>query len=168
MLARMKGFKISMIKQYRVRSVTAILVCLALYLSGCSGVALPGQTPTETPRPFDRFTAQEVVDALIAAGLPLQNVQSDISVGRGAPLTFNERLIFEIPRIAPNGGQVVTFTNAEDMQAWQDWIVGLRSNPDTRRDVIYVYTNQNAIIQLNAGLTNQEANVYRDTFLGLE
>ncbi len=154
-----------MTQQYRVVRAGAILFLIAI-ITACG--SLPGQTPTGTPRPFARFRGEEVVTSLSEAGLALENVRTDTAVGRGAPATFNTRLIFEIPRIAPGGGQVLTFRTLEDLQTWQDYVIGLRGNPETRRTVVYVYVNQNAMLQMNADLTNQEAQAYRDAFLALE
>jgi hypothetical protein len=150
---------------YRAVRAGAILFLIAL-ITACA--SLPGQSPTATPRPFAAFRAEDVITRLNEAGLDIANVRSDTAVGRGAPATFNTRVIFEIPRIAPGGGQVMTFRTPEDLQTWQDYVIGLRSNPETRRDVVYVYVNQNAMLQLNANLTNAEAQAYRDIFLALE
>jgi hypothetical protein len=157
-----------MSQQYRVMRWCAIVLCLVcgLWISACSG--LQGGEPTPTERPWARFRSEDVINALQAVGLSLENLDSNLAAGRGAPLTFSERFTFEIPRIAPNGGQIVIFANQEAMDAWTEWIVDLRNDPETRRDVVYVYTNHNALIQLNAGLTNQEAAAYRDTFLSME
>jgi hypothetical protein len=159
----------NMIKQYRVLRAIAIAVIAIVVTSGIAACSsIPGLQPTNTPIPFARFNAQQVFDAFAAAGLGFQNPVSDLQAGRGAPLTFNERYIFEIPRIAPLGGQVVIFRTPDDLQAWEEWIADLRNDPTTRRDVVYVYTNGNAMIQLNASLTNVEAGAFRDVFLGLE
>lgn len=151
-----------MMKQYRVLFTSAILLC-GILLGACG----TGE-PATTPIPFARFDAQQIFDGLAAAGLTIQNPVSNTSAGRGAPLTFNQRYVFEIPRIAPQGGQVVIFRTPEDLKTWEDWIATLRNNADTRRDVVYVYTNGNALLQLNANLTNQEAAAFREVFLGLE
>lgn len=159
-------------KPYRSFALTAITVLLMVAAAACSGISslLPEQAPpTATPRPFVSFSAQEVVDALTAAGLPIQNAISDLSGGRGgAPLVFTERMVFEIPRIAPFGGQIVIFGAQDDMAEWLAWIETLRSDSATRRSVVYTYSNQNAWLQLSADLTNAEASVYRETFLALQ
>lgn len=141
-----------MLKRY---PVLLILAMTSLFAAGC------GQQQAAAP-PFDRYQAQQVVDALNAAGATVQNPVQNMTVGRNAPSTFNNRIIFEVPRIAPDGGQVLTFRTSADMQAWQDYITGLRNDPDTRRSVIYVYTKDNVMIQLNANLTNAEATAYND------
>ena len=159
-------------KPYRSFAMTAITVLLMLSAAACSEMSsiLPQQSPpTVTPRPFVSFTAQRVVDALTAAGLPIQNAVSDLSAGRGAaPLVFTERFVFEIPRIAPYGGQIVIFGSQDDMAEWLAWVETLRNDAATRRSVVYTYTNQNAWLQLSADLTNAEAAVYRETFLALQ
>ncbi|MDX2163087.1 MAG: hypothetical protein SF162_17355 [bacterium] len=163
-----------MIKQYRAGKWRAMIgwagLLIMLLVSGCEALqgAVAPQEPTATPRPWAYFRAEGAAEQMIAAGLPLQNLLTDLAVGRGAPLTFNGRVVFEVPRIAPGGGQIVTFSTPEDLQAWEDWIADLRNDPEQRRSVVYVYVNQNALMQLSADLTNQEAAVYRDVFLGLQ
>ncbi|MCC6616994.1 MAG: hypothetical protein IT320_26215 [Anaerolineae bacterium] len=141
-----------MLKRY---PVLLILAMTSLLAAGCG--AQEGATP-----PFDRYQAQQVVDALNAAGATVQNPVQNMTVGRNAPSTFNNRIIFEVPRIAPDGGQILTFRSAGDLQAWQDYITGLRNDPNTRRSVIYVYVKDNVLLQLNANLTNAEATQYGD------
>ena len=138
-----------MFKRYLVLLIMAMT---SLFAAGCAQQAA---APS-----FDHYQAQQVVDALNAAGATVQNPVQNMTVGRNAPATFNNRIIFEIPRIAPDGGQILTFRTAGDMQAWEDYITSLRNDPDTRRPVIYVYTKDNVMLQLNANLTNEEATQY--------
>jgi len=138
-----------MFKRYLVLLIMAMT---SLFAAGCAQQAA---APS-----FDHYQAQQVVDALNAAGATVQNPVQNMTVGRNAPATFNNRIIFEIPRIAPDGGQILTFRTAGDMQAWEDYITSLRNDPDTRRSVIYVYTKDNVMLQLNANLTNEEATQY--------
>lgn len=153
-----------MSKPYRSFALAAISVLMLAVIVGCSG----SSAPTEAPRPWARFSAQDVIDALTGVGLPVQNAVSDQAAGRGAPLVFTQRMTFEIPRIAPLGGQVVVFGAQDDMAEWLAWVETIRNDPETRRTVVYTYTNQNAWLQLSAELTNAEATVYRETFLGLQ
>lgn len=119
------------------------------------------------PPPFDQLTAQEVVDALNAAGAIVQNPVTDMVVGRDAPNTFSERIVFQIPSVAPEGGQIVIFRNAADLQVWQQYIDTLRADPASRRSVIYVYVHQNALLQLNANLLPNEAGRYSAAFTSI-
>lgn len=140
--------------------VLLVLATLALgVVAGCASLGI-GQ-PTATPTPFNRYTAESVTRAFSTAGLPVQNVERDLVVGRGAPSEFSDRYIFEITRIAPLGGQFIIFQTAEELQAWLNYIETLRADSSTRRDVVYVYTNSNVLLQLNANLTQTEAMAFQ-------
>jgi len=90
-----------------------------------------------------------------------------MQVGRDAPTTYNDRYIFEIPSIAPQGGQILIFSSDANMQAWRDYIELLRQDRVTRRDVVYVYENANVMVQVNSNLPVDDANVFRDTVANL-
>lgn len=150
-----------MVKRYLV----LLLLTMTGLAAGCASLGI-GE-PTITPIPFERYTAQHVFDAFSTAGLQAQNVQRDMVVGRGAPARFKDRYVFEVPRIAPSGGQILVFERPEDLAAWQEYITQLRSAAGTRRDVVYVFVKDNILLQVNANLTNAEANAYRDALMGL-
>jgi hypothetical protein len=149
----------------RKRYLVLALLATILLLNACS--ALSPAAPTATTVPFNLYTGQDVIDAFSQAGLPITSMVRDTIVGRDAPLTFNDRYVFTIDRIAPNGGQILVFQSAESMQAWTEYIDQLRADSNTRRDVVYVFTNGNIMVQVNAGLTPQEANEYRDALATL-
>lgn len=138
------------------RFITLLLI--ALLLAGCGGAS----TPAPTAPPTVSLTAQQVIDALRAAGLSVQNPTQDMSAGRGAPGGFVDRQTFEIHirDIAPNGGQIFVFDNANSLAAWQIYIDEQKANPDTRRPWIYTYIHHNILMQLNANLTPAEADAY--------
>jgi len=134
--------------------------------AGCSSLGLG--PATATPIPFERHSSEDVFRAFARAGLQIQNPQEDMNVtGRGAPSEFKDRFLFEIPRIAPAGGQIIVFATQEQLQAWQDYIQHLSNDSTTHRDVIYVYVKDNVMLQLNTMLTNQEASAFRDAFMGM-
>lgn len=145
----------------------ALILLAMLAVFGASACAiLNPQEPTAVP--FERFGAQDVFNAFARASLEMQNPEKSMVVqGRGAPGEFSDRYLFEVPRIAPAGGQIIVFADAGQMQAWQAYIEKLHNDSDTRRDVVYTYFNANLMLQLNAMLTLQEANAYRDAFMGL-
>ena len=147
------------------RYLFLLLLTMTALAAGCASIGI-GQ-PTVTPIPFNRFTAQDVFAAFSTAGVEAQNSQRDLVVGRGAPSTFSDRYIFEISRIAPAGGQVLVFETPQALGAWQDYIAQLRADNDTRRNVVYVFVKDNIMLQVNANLTTQEANAYRDALLGM-
>ncbi len=150
----------------RQQYLALVLFAILTITAGCSALGLGQATPT--PIPFDRYSAQNVINAFARAGLPVQNPEKATTVlGRGAPTGFRDRYLFEVPRIAPAGGQIIEFATPAELQAWQDYIQQLSSSSATRRDVIYVYVQGNIMLQLNANLTTQEANAYRDALAGM-
>lgn len=151
-------------KRYLVLLLLAMNVLVSV-LTGCASIdeAINGpRTPTATPEPFAFFTGQQVIDALRAAGLSVENPEEQaLTIGRDAPLTYNHRSIFEISRIAPDGGQILVFDDPAGLQAWQDYIARLSQDSSTRRDVVYTYVHRNILLQLNANLLPDEATRYR-------
>ena len=144
------------------------LVLLAIFAvfgaSGC-GILNP-QQPTAVP--FVRYGAEDVFNAFARAGLEVQNPEKSMTVsGRGAPTGFSDRYLFEIPRIAPAGGQIIVFGSVDQLQAWQHYIDTLSASAETHRDVIYTYVKYNVLVQLSANLTAAEAKGYSDAFNGL-
>jgi hypothetical protein len=147
-------------QRYSVRAVRSTplrvllgIALLMLLLAGCGeeGLASLGEQPP-TAVPFNRLNAQDVLNAVAASGISIQNATRDMLVGRGAPARFLDRYVFEIVELAPAGGQVIIFETPADLQAWQEYIITLRNDASTRRDVIYVYTHANVLLQLNANL----------------
>ena len=130
-------------------------------LVGCASA------PTPTPPPFIRHTPTQVLDHLQAAGLSVIDPRRDLVVPPDTPMTFNDRYLFQIAAIAPFGGQVLTFSDAADMQTWLDHIERLRASSQTRREVVYVFTHDNVILWLNPVLSNALANPYRDALATL-
>lgn len=142
----------------RILSFTFLIGLLAAFslTAACSAI----NPPPPTPLPFARFTAEGVLAAFEQADIIIQNPTREMLIGRDAPAEFADRILFEIPRIAPAGGQILVFSTPEDLAAWQTYIEGQRADPATRRNVIFVYTNANVIVQLNANLTPQEADAF--------
>jgi hypothetical protein len=145
----------------------SLLLLAILLLTGCAQLGIGGP-PTATPIPFDHINVQDVFNAFARAGLQIDNPEKQmLAQGRGAPTQFRDRYVFEIPAIAPNGGQIIAFSSPEQLQAWQGYIDKLRADSTTRRDVIYVYINGNILMQLSASLTTAQANAYRDALMSL-
>lgn len=146
----------------------ALLAMLAVLGSACSTVnSITGQS-APTAVPFNRYSAQDIFNAFARAGLEIQNPEKSTSpIGRDAPTGYKERYLFEVPRIAPAGGQIITFSTPDQLQQWKDYISKLSSQSETHRDVIYTYFNANVMVQLNSGLTNEEAASFRDVLMKL-
>lgn len=148
-----------MLKRYLV------LIVIAIFAGACDSLNIQ---PTATPVPFDKFNVQDVFTAFARAGLPIGGLEQNMLVSREGPTELRDRYVFEIPRIAPAGGQVIIFANPQQRANWEAYIETLRGSSDTRRDVIYTYFHENVMLQLNTGLTNAEANGYRDALLSLQ
>ena len=115
-----------MVKRY----LFLLLLTITVFIAGCASLGI-GQ-PTATVIPYNRYTAQDVFSAFSTAGLQVQNSQRDMLVGRGAPAGFSDRYVFEIPRIAPAGGQVLIFDRPEGLAEWEAYIERLRADTATR------------------------------------
>jgi hypothetical protein len=145
-----------------------LLLFAILAFFGSAGCSILNPPPAPTAIPFALHTSEDVFNAFARAGLQMQNPTKEMNVGaRGAPSEFSDRYLFEVPRIAPLGGQVIVFASAQQLQAWQDYIERLRNDSTTRRDVVYVYVKDNVMVQLSASLTTAEANAYRDAVVAL-
>lgn len=143
--------------------VLLLLTITAITGGACSSLGLGQAEPTALP--FNRYTAQDVINAIGGAGLVIENVRRDMLIGRDAPSTFSDRYIFEIPRIAPSGGQILVFDSPENLAVWENYIDRLRASAETRRDVVYVYVHANVMLQVNANLTPAEADSFRTALL---
>ncbi len=136
-----------------------VLCVLAMSLSV---LAACGATDATTPEPFARFKAVDVLKVLTDANLSVVNPQRSLAATSGAPLSFSDRYTFEIAirDIAPSGGQILIFNSPGAMQKWQDYITGQKASSDTKRNWLFVYTYKNVLLQVNPGLTNDEAERY--------
>ena len=136
-------------QQYLALVLFAILTVAA----GCSALGLgTADANTDPVRPLQRAGR---VQCLCAGGAgSAEPGESNVgALGRGAPTDFRDRYLFEIPQIAPAGGQIIVFATPAQLQAWQDYIAAAARQLGTRRDVIYVYVKANIMLQLNANLT---------------
>lgn len=119
-------------------------------------VACGGPSPTATPV-FPRHTAAEVVAALRARGLPVEDVKPGTPWKQGDPWpnVATDRQVFTIPAVAPNGGVIQTFAEQRDVDAMAAYYARF---PDLAP---YVYAHGNVLLQLNNGLSKAEAEQYR-------
>jgi hypothetical protein len=143
-----------------------LLLLIAMIAAACDALPMGGE-PTATPLPYARHTAQDVFTAFARAGLIAGDLEQNTNVLRDAPRALRDRWVFSIERIAPAGGQVIIFADPAQQREWQAYIDRLRANANTRRDVVYTFFHVNVMVQLNAGLTNQEANAWRDALFTL-
>ncbi len=141
-------------KQYLVW----LLLAMATLLVACGGDAAP------VGEAFNKYTAQAVLDGLDSSGLSVANSRRDMAVAPDVPVTFSDRHLFEIEKIAPSGGQLLIFNNADGLATWQAYVERQRANSTTRRNYVYVYTRNNALLVLSPNLTTDDATAYRAAF----
>lgn len=144
-----------------------LLLAILSFSVGCSAIESIGQPPPPTALPFNLFTAQQVLNALTAANVSIIEPTREMLVGRGAPGGFSDRYVFQIGKVAPFGGQVMTFATPEDLAEWESYVNQLKANSSTARDVSYVYVFHNVMLQVNANLTLNEAHAYRDALTAM-
>lgn len=135
-----------------------VLLVLAMsLLAGCGSAANEA-----TSEPFARYSAQDVLDAMTKAGLSVENPQRALAAAQGAPLSFNDRYVFEIlvRNQPPNRGQVLVFNSPDAMKKWQDYITTQKASSETRRNWLFVFERKNVLVQVDPDLTNDEAEQY--------
>lgn len=121
-----------------------ILLILVLTLAGCG----PG---------FQQHTADEVVDAFTAAGLPVESPETlEYDPDDLVPDNFEEGIRFEITSIEDGGaGRVFTFAEAEGLELMQTYYEGVADLFFT-----WVYAHDNALLVLDGNLSEEEAQAY--------
>ncbi len=108
------------------------------------------------------LTAQEVVAALQAAGLPVENVrQQPIGMGgpSGPPTSEREAWAFTIATVAPSGGRIMIFADSERLRGKADWFSRVGA-----RNMIIAH---NAILWLDPALPASDVVGYRRVLQGL-
>ncbi len=106
---------------------------------------------------FQKYTAQNVVDAISKSGLSIESVKDQQIGGSAAPATEVESKEFIIKSISPNGGQILVFKDKKGLDSMKEWFDKF---PDLAP---YVYVKGNVILQLNSGLPVSEAEKYKET-----
>jgi hypothetical protein len=138
---------------------------LILLLVGCGSAAAP--TPNlvaaltvragaAAAAGFQRYTADDVIKAFQDSDLAVADVTVDRrDPGALAPSGAIESKEFIVLSIAPKGGRVLIFREPQDLAAVQ---ARFDRVPDLAP---YVYTKGNALVQLNGGLPQAEAEKYK-------
>lgn len=122
-----------------------VFALLTFVLSACGGAPAT-------------VTAQGVLDQFKAAGLSVENVKpGQRAEGTPAPNSYKENLTFTIASLGDKGGQVFvcdTKRNCDAMFAYFDALKALAG------PYLYQSTSGTVVVQLNSGLTPDEAAKY--------
>ncbi len=124
-----------------MRHALIAIVALAI-LTACGG------TPA--------VTAAQVSDKLSALGATAIHAEP-LKTETPVPRSFTDRLVFAVPRIAPKGGQFFicdTKKNCDAIYAYFDALKALAG------PYLYQSPSGTVVVQLNSGLTPQEAAPY--------
>lgn len=114
----------------RVAALVGVLLLAASLLLGGRGVSAQISTyrrpltlsPTTPSTPSERITA--ITTAFRAAGLPVDDLAPQplgLSGPSGPPATEAEAWAFSNPAVAPSGGRVLLFTDAERLSKKAAW-----------------------------------------------
>jgi hypothetical protein len=127
------------------------LVAVALLLVAC------GSPPA--------LTGQQVVDRFVAAGIEVKDVAPQVRPENSpAPNTYKEDLGWTIPSLGDKGGHVLvcdTKKNCDAMVAWYEMFAGLVG------PYVYQSPSGTVVVQLNSGLSPDEAARYEAVVAGL-
>ena len=141
----------------------AALLCLVLAAVGARTVpVIAAQLRTAAPASGQRaaagpdaVTAADVVNAFVAAGLDVGDVQPQTvstTSASGPPMTETEAVGFSIASIAPHGGRIMIFADQRGMGQKVAWF------QRTGSDVI---TYHNALVWLDPDLTPTQVAAFR-------
>lgn len=110
------------------------------------------------------LTAQEVVAAFQAAGLPVNNLrQQPVQQGSpsGPPQTEREAWAFSVPGVAPSGGRILVFADDDKLHKKTDWLT--RAGAGGR-----VVVHKNIVVWLDPGLSAADDAGYRRALNGIQ
>ncbi len=150
-----------------------ILVLLTVSLVGC------GAAQTQTPKQEEAKpqTAEEVVNALKAKGLSIDNIivytaETDPNSLLGRPNQYTSKVKFadtnleQTDTAEPTGGTIEFFTSNEGAKARKEYIDNFgKSMPML---VEYSYINNGVLLRLDKELTPDQASNYEKAFAELK
>lgn len=144
-------------------SAIRLIVC-CLFLAACSAPA-PTSTPEPTATPAS-IAAQALIDMFVDAGLEISDVRVEEWVeGSPMPNSYEERLSFTLPDVAPKGGQVFTCRNKQNCDALYAYFDALKG---IGGPYYYQSAGGTVVAQLNSGLTPDTAAKFQEIVEGIE
>ena len=127
----------------RMHLVIGLVGCLTLF--GCGG------SPAAT------LAAQNVVDAIKAAGIPVANVQpGTVPDGSPLPRSFKENLTFDATGLTPNnkGGQVFVCDTKQNCDAIYAYFNALKA---LAGPYLYQSPDGRVVAQIDSGMKAEDA-----------
>jgi len=127
----------------------------------------PTVTFTSTPM-YAIFTAQQVINAFVSAGLEVGNYEiMDSPDDFGAsPYVAIGAIHFYIPSLCPDcGGRVQVFDDPVDLELVRHYYISLGES--SAMLFSWVFVNGNALVQINGDLPEDQARQYETALLSL-
>lgn len=122
-------------------------------------------TPSPTPV-FDRWTAEQVADALIAAGLEFENPEEMEEFGI-LPVRPPQAIHFYIPSLCADcGGRLFAFTSETDLLIAKQYYEALGEQGTVFFS--WVFVRDNILLQINGDLPEVKAEQYKAVLEGLK
>lgn len=153
------------------RKILVVLVVAAavFMMSGCGPSAPKSELTT--------MTAEQVVQAFIDAGFPIDNVitytaETDVNHFLGRPNQYTSKTNFADTRADqysvdnPVGGTVEVFNNASDAKKRYDYVSGITDDPGPFFQYSYLF--ENVYLRIDGKLSPEQAEDYENAFKTLQ
>ena len=145
----------------RVVPQTVVVTELLVIVVTATPEAAASTTSASTPQPFIKWTAQQVVEAFLAAGLEVSDPRPMTTGDYGlVPMLAVEGKRFFIPSVCVDcGGRIMSFTNQEDLTIVQNYYAQM----GRFGAVLYswIFVKDNILVQINGELPEQNAQMYQ-------
>jgi hypothetical protein len=130
--------------------------------------------PTDTSTPLPAASADQVIEAFKAAGIPITNeitytAETDPNKLLGRPHQYIGKISWVDTRISTsnepdidNGGTIETFANEDDLLARKQYIDALSQSSLFAQ---YIYSNGLLLLRVSGSFTPDQAKGYEDVFM---
>lgn len=174
-----------------MKKLLAFMACVSVVLAGCGQPQKETNAPPETKKTEakssqevegakeskdekqpDAPDAEAVVNALIDAGIPVDNItvytaENDPNELLGRPNQYTSKVNFADTRLDqsgddPVGGSVEVFANEEDAKNRYDYVDGIGEKMSLFAQ--YLYLTGPVLLRLDKSLTPDQAKEYQDAF----
>jgi hypothetical protein len=116
---------------------------------------------------FQKWEAQDAIDAFHEAGLESENERPLTKDDYGLAPFVGEGIRFELPSLCDDcGGRVFSFENEEDRDAIAGYYESLGES--SALFFSWVFVHDNVVVQINGDLPEEQAREYETALTGLE